>query len=110
MSHHVGQDRKVRQILELASKRIGHNSFVYIEAAEEESPRRSFDLNLYKSNLTVGDLRPALEKLATSYSISPDQFARAYAEARSQPFGHLSGGLGRSGEDFLTCYYELEGI
>jgi hypothetical protein len=96
-----------REILELAARRVGADSFVYVEAAEEGNPRKSFDLNFYKAGLRVGELQSALSSLCSRYSISA---ADALSQASARPFGHLSGGLGRDGKDFLTVYYELEGL
>jgi hypothetical protein len=96
-----------RDILQLAAREIGNDSFVYVEAAEEGNPRKSFDLNFYKAGLRVGELQSALLSLCSRYSISA---ADALSQAGARPFGHLSGGLGRDGKDFLTVYYELEGL
>lgn len=100
-----------RAILGLAARRIaGEDSFVYVEAAEEGNPRKSFDLNFYKAGLRVRDLLPALSALCREYAIDAAELARIAAQAGDRPFGHLSGGLGRDGRDFLTVYYELEAL
>ena len=95
-------------ILELAARRIGRDSFVYVEAAEEGNPRRSFDLNFYKARLTVSDLREPLTALARHYRVEAKALRPQLALER--PFGHLSGGRGRDGRDFLTVYYEIEAL
>jgi len=102
--------RAAQEIVRLAASRIGKDSFVYVEAAEEGNPRKSFDLNLYKAGLRVADLQPVLEQLGSRYALDPKQFERVGREAAARPFGHLSGGLGRDGRDFLTVYYEIEGL
>jgi hypothetical protein len=99
-----------REIVGLAARKVGNDSFVYVEAAEEGNPRKSFDLNLYKAGLRVGELQPVLSALSRRYSIAAGQFEHLDAEAGMRPFGHLSGGLGRDGRDFLTVYYEIEGL
>jgi hypothetical protein len=99
------------EILQLAAARLGPaDSFVYVEAAEQGNPRRSFDLNFYKVGLRVGELRAPLSRLCKSYSIPSAKLEALLAQSAARPFGHLSGGLGRKGEDFLTVYYEIEGI
>lgn len=98
-------------VLERAAPRLRRgDSFVYVEAEEEGNPRKSFDLNLYKARLRVDDLRPALEALGGKYGISAASLGEATAPSAGRPFGHLSGGLGRDGRDFLTVYYELEAL
>jgi hypothetical protein len=99
-----------REILALAARRLGAGSFVYVEAAEEGNPRKSFDLNFYKARLRVGELQPVLQSLCGRYAIADAALQGIGAQAGGRPFGHLSGGLGRDGRDFLTLYYELEAL
>ena len=99
-----------REIVRLASRRIGDDSFVYVEATEEGNPRKSFDVNFYKAGLRVTELQPMLSALWQRYAIPGEPLQDIAAQAGVCPFGHLSGGLGRDGRDFLTVYYELEGI
>lgn len=99
------------QIVDLAAGRIRQDdSFVYVKAVEEGNPRNSFDLNFYKAGLRVGDLYPMLAALCERYAIPRSQLDELNAEAGSRPFGHLSGGIGRDGQDFLTVYYEIEAM
>ena len=102
--------KAARDILALAAARVGRDSFVYVEAEEEGNPRRSFDLNFYKAGLRVADLRVPLSRLCEKYSIPSARLESLLGESAARPFGHLSGGLGREGEDFLTVYYEIEGL
>jgi hypothetical protein len=99
-----------QEIIELASRQVGEDSFVYVEAAEEGNPRKSYDINFYKAGLRVAELQPALAALWRRYSIPGEPPQGIDARAAACPFGHLSGGLGRDGQDFLTVYYELEGL
>lgn len=99
-----------REIIGLASRKVGDDSFVYVEAAEEGNPRKSFDVNFYKAGLRVTELQPVLSALWRRYSIPGEPPQEIAAQAGVYPFGHLSGGLGRDGQDFLTVYYELEGL
>ena len=94
-------------VLYLASTRIDPDKFLYVEVDEENNPRRSFDLNLYRAGLEVGELYPLLLRACQHYSITPHLFHAGYDEAKEKLFGHLSGGLDREGNDFLTFYYDL---
>jgi hypothetical protein len=96
-----------RAIMALGAARIGEDSFVYVEAAEEGNPRASFDLNFYKARLRLDDLRSALEPLAAGHEADLQSLLKEHGQ---RPFGHLSGGRGRDGQDFLTVYYEIEGL
>jgi hypothetical protein len=81
-------------------------SFLYVEVGEEGNPRKSFDINLYKAEITVADIDAFLRDLVQHFGIAAEQFEPLIARARSQLLGHLSGGLDREGKDFMTLYYE----
>lgn len=85
-------------------------SFIYLEAEEEGTPRRSFDINLYKAEQTLADIRPWLEALGRHFTLPEPAVAEVIAHVGSCALGHLSGGLDRRGQDFLTVYYEIEAL
>ncbi len=94
-------------IIKFAASRSAVTSFIYVEVGEEGNPRQSFDINLYKANLRLSDIYPSLSRTRQHYSISAEQFARLYKLVGNKLFGHLSGGVNREGNDFLTVYYEV---
>jgi hypothetical protein len=96
-------------ILEVASRKIPHQDILYLEVTEEENPRSSFDINVYKANLQLKDLYPSLSKMCKHYSIPLERFQKLYDRVKTKAFGHLSGGISRIGVDFLTVYYGVEG-
>jgi len=79
---------------------------IYLEVGEEGTARRSYDINLYKANLTLAEIEPVLLEAAARYALPQERFAAFYSQLRKCVFGHLSGGFGRDGSDFLTVYYE----
>ena len=100
-----------QEIVGLAAPLIGPNdSFVYVEATEDGNPRRSFDLNLYKAGLKVSQLYPLVASLCEHYAIPRNAFDKFFTDIGRRSFGHLSGGIGRDAQDFLTVYYELDGL
>src|SRR5262245_43787369 len=46
--------------------------FLYVETSEEGNPRKSFDINLYKSELTMADIDSFLRGLGRHYGL-PDE-------------------------------------
>ena len=96
-------------IVELASKRIGYEEFLYLEVSEEDNPRRSFDINVYRANLRLSELYPLLLDTVRHYSIRDEQFHALYELVKDQIFGHLSGGIDRQDRDFLTLYFGVKG-
>jgi hypothetical protein len=96
-------------IVTLASTRISHERILYIEAEEENNPRRSFDMNMYGAKIPLEELYPLLMDMCQHYSIPAAEFDILYDQFKAKLFGHLSGGIDREGKDFLTVYYGVEG-
>ena len=96
-------------ILDLAAHRAGPGEFLYFEADESGTARRSFSINLYRAGLRVAEIYPLLLDMARFYTVSPKALHRVYQEAKSQILGHLAGGVDRQGRDFLTFYYAQKG-
>ncbi len=103
---HPSHDFSVRLILQAAARNPGA-SFIYVEVGEAGSPRKSFDINLYKANLTVSDIRPLLIQLRQRYEIDSVSIDLLLGRIGERCLGHLSGGLDRHGRDFATIYYEI---
>jgi hypothetical protein len=93
-------------LVQLAARR--NAAFIYMEVSEEGTPRRSYDINLYKADLTLAEIEPELRETAARYAVPREPFEALWSRVRTRPLGHLSGGLGRDGNDFLTVYYETE--
>jgi len=98
-----------KDIVALAAKKISHRDILYLEVSEENNPRRSFDINIYRAGLQVEEFYPYLLKIWRHYSILPADCRSQYELAKSKTFGHLSGGIDRTGKDFLTVYYGVAG-
>lgn len=99
--------RIAQDLLALAAARSRGGSFIYVEVSEEGSPRKSFDINLYKAGLRLREIASWLSRMRDHYSIPAQRFDRLYQLVGDRLFGHLAGGLGRDGKDFLTVYYEM---
>ena len=99
----------VKGILDIASRKIPHQDILYLEVTEGNSPRRSFDINMYRANLQLSELYPSLSKMCEHYSIPLEEFRNLYDRVKTKTFGHLSGGISRRRVDFLTVYYGVEG-
>lgn len=90
-------------ILETVTSRT--SKLVYIEASEAANPRQSFDLNAYTARLQLAELYPFLARIAQHYALPAADFGSFYERFKSQTFGHLSGGVDRHGQSFLTLYF-----
>lgn len=98
--------RMALQLVQLAARRGA--PMIYLEVGEEGTPRRSYDINLYKANLTLAGIEQELRQTASRYELPRQEFDALYSQVRDRPLGHLSGGLARDGGDFLTVYYETQ--
>jgi hypothetical protein len=94
-----------RAVLGLASERIEARRLLFVEAVEENNPRRSFDLNLYGAKLEVAELYPYLRQFARDRGISGEVFNTAYESHKHRTFGHISAGSDRHGRGFVTIYF-----
>jgi hypothetical protein len=92
-----------------ACGRTAASDLLFMEVAEENTPRRSFDLNLYDAGLAVMDAAPFAEALARYFELSETYLPLSTADFSRERLGHISGGLARDGRGFLTLYYGSRG-
>ncbi|MDK9705249.1 MAG: hypothetical protein OEL20_19160 [Sulfuritalea sp.] len=95
----------VKDLVRLAATR-SNEQLMYLEVSEEGKPRASFDLNFHAAGLKLADIRHQVAKMFRHYAIPPAQLACLWGGVATKPLGHLSGGLSRDGQDFLTLYYD----
>lgn len=96
-----------RDIVLRAAHRAPDASFLYLEVEETGNPRRSFDINLYQSGLTVADAGQELRGMASHLGVPAAELERELAVLGPLPLGHISGGRNRRGGEFLSVYAEI---
>ncbi len=96
-----------RRIIDRAAPQLRNDSFIYLEAGEESTARRSYDVNLYKAKCRVNPMMDLLDAARAGYGL-PEQATRHLETAAEQLLGHIGGGQGRNGDDYLTVYYEID--
>jgi hypothetical protein len=106
----VGSFELVQEFLRVISARTTRENVYYLDVTEGNSRRRSFDINAYSANLDIQEMYPLLMKICDHYSISGQDFHGLYEQVKEKRFGHLSGGVDRKGNDFLTIYFGLEPV
>ncbi len=94
--------------LNLTASKSPHTPIIYLEAGEQGNPRKSFDLNLYKADLSVETFSKILDTLIANYNIPESQWLNSFAPIRHHTLGHISAGTNRNGNDFFTAYFEIE--
>ena len=100
----------VQGITRRAAQKTSHYDIQYLEVSEDGNPRRSFDINIYKSGLRLEDLCPYLLRALRQCDISFDRFDVLYQRIKNERFGHLAGGIDRENNDFMTVYYGVKSI
>ena len=71
---------------------------------------RSWDVNLYKTGLLVSDAAPELEAIGRHFGVDAGALSAALAPMQDRLLGHLSGGIDRHGEEFVSVYAELRAM
>lgn len=79
-------------------------------ATENQSPRQSFDLNLYAANHTVGTVVDELLRLCELLGLDHQRCRLSLQHCLAQPLGHLSFGFHRHREPFFTLYYGASSV
>ena len=79
-----------------------------MEVEEAGNLRRSCDLNIYDAALRVGGIFDLIETMTREFGVPPARVAAVFGCARGKTLGHLSAGIGRDGEEFVTIYYGVE--
>jgi hypothetical protein len=95
-------------IVRLAAQRAPGTAFVYLECEEEGNPRRSYDINLYRSGLRLADIRPFIDRACALFGCPSERLWEHPGDLADRLLGHVSGGIGRDGNEFMTVYYEIE--
>lgn len=94
-------------IVRRSLQRSSGASLLYLEVSEGDNPRRSFDINLYKTGLRVADAAPELRQAARQFDIAADAIEQQLQRLGHSLLGHLSGGTDRYGGEFLSVYAEM---
>lgn len=92
-------------MLQQAMKRVPKGYFVFSEVAEEGTLRKSFDINIYKANMIVGNMAPGIVEVLKIYNIADQKTFDLFNQIAHMPLGHISGGVNRKGNDFITLYF-----
>lgn len=92
-------------IVRQAAQRVAAERLVWVDVSEQSTPRRSFDINLYASELRLAELGPLLGALAAHMQIPGQAMAALLSRRGTDTVGHVSSGTDRHGRPFLTVYH-----
>lgn len=74
---------------------------------DENSPRLSFDVNLYKTQTLVSRHRSAINELCADFGI-PGAARHIFLDGSGTMLGHVAIGRDAKGTEFVTLYYGVE--
>lgn len=96
------------ELLSRSSKRADARELLLMEVAEPDNPRRSYDINVYRAELHLGDIADLVGSVAADFAVPRPQVRVLLERDGARDLGHLSGGRGRDGGEFVTIYYGVE--
>jgi hypothetical protein len=79
-----------------------------MEVAEPDNPRRSYDINVYPAELHLRDIADLVTAVAMEFAIPGPAVQALLERTGALGVGHLAGGSGRNGAEFVTIYYGVE--
>lgn len=97
-------------IVRASAQRQPGASLLYLEVSEQGNPRASFDINLYKSGMRVMDAAPQLRQAGAHFQLPAALIEEQLRLLGSCALGHLSSGMDRHGNPFLTVYGETAAL
>ena len=106
-----GQQRALRCALSLLSRVAAladSGELRMMEVEEPGNPRRSLDLNVYDAELRLGQIADLIETTMRDFAVPQSRALTVFGPAGELALGHLSAGIGRDGEEFVTIYYGIE--
>ncbi|MCK4841024.1 MAG: hypothetical protein KAT04_03975 [Methylococcales bacterium] len=97
-----------KQLLTLANTQITERQIFFIDVAEQENARRSFDINVYDANITLENIENILLPALLKFNIPTKQWKEFLESVKHHHLGHLSGGIGRNEKEFFSVFYGVE--
>jgi tryptophan 7-halogenase len=80
-----------------------------LEVQEPGNLRRSCDLNVYDAALRLREVADLLDAALLDFAVPKPRARSVFDRAQDKALGHLSAGVGRNGEEFVTIYFGVEG-
>ena len=95
-------------VIARAADRTDPGELMMMEVEEPGNPRRSCDLNLYDARLRVGQISDVIAATARDFAVPQSRVEAVFGGAEDLALGHVSAGIGKDGEEFVTIYYGVE--
>ena len=79
-----------------------------MEVEEPDNPRRSCDLNVYDAGVRMHDISDLIDATLNDFAVPSAQGRAVFDRFGDRALGHLSAGVGRDGQEFVTLYFGVE--
>jgi hypothetical protein len=79
-----------------------------MEVEEPDNPRRSCDLNVYDAGVRMHDITDLIDATLNDFAVPSAQARMVFDRVGDRALGHLSAGVGRDGQEFVTLYFGVE--
>jgi hypothetical protein len=99
----------IKNLIQSVVNRIddSFDPFIYLEATDMNNKRKSFDLNIYKAGLTMGEVETYIKKIMRLFDIDARKWNMFLWKIRHKIFGHISSGFSFTGDEFASFYYDV---
>jgi hypothetical protein len=79
-----------------------------MDVEEDGNPRRSCDLNVYDAALRMHEITDLLDAAMRDFAVPKPRSQSLFDRSANKALGHLSAGVGRNGQEFVTIYFGVE--
>ena len=100
----------VKQLFLLAGDNLTLDELFYLEVEDQAKTRSSFDMKFYDAELTMGQVEPVIYTAADYFAVPATAIEQLLATQRDKVLGHVSSGLGRNKQAFVTYYYGVQAM
>ena len=96
-------------VFQRARATLDPRDMVFLDVADANSCRRSFDLQIYDADLTVAAIGDELRHLVRAFGLAEAGLEGLSSEGAAAKLGHVAGGRDAGAIPFVTIYYGAKG-
>lgn len=94
--------------IDMVSEKTTYDRVIYIDAYDDNNPRHSYDINIYRAKITLNDIKPMLETIFHHYSQPESLLHETLLSDGENLLGNMACGLNKQNKEFTTIYYGMK--